>query len=123
MWSRVETISAIRLLRRYRRAQRRWPRLWPPVTFNDHIVHRSLFDHDPRFTVLSDKIAVKQFIAERVGDAYVVPLLGAWDSVEAIEWDQLPQQFVIKPSASSGPYAVVDRSGEFDLDALKYEMR
>ena len=82
-------------------------RLFPPVTFNEHIVHRLMFDRDPLLHTLCDKVAVKAFIAERVGPDYAVPLLGAWTSISQIRWDDLPENFVLKPSYSSGPFEVV----------------
>jgi hypothetical protein len=93
------------------------PRLDPPVTFNEHILHRLLFDRDPRLKVLNDKLAVRAFIRARVGDAYVVPLLGTWSDPALVEWDRLPLPFVLKPNHSSGHIAYVRT--EADLDRVR----
>lgn len=85
----------------------RAPDLSPPKTFNEHILHRIIHDRDPRLKIVNDKLAVRQFIAASVGDEFVVPLLGAWSSASAIEWDRLPRSFVLKPSHSSGLVEIV----------------
>ena len=82
-------------------------RLHPPVSLNDHLVHRILYDRDPRLKLLCDKIAVRDIIRDRVGEEFVVPLLGVWSDPRDIEWDALPDRFVLKPNHSSGPVALV----------------
>ena len=78
-----------------------------PETYNDKLQWLKLYYHRPEFTVMADKIAVKQYVAERIGDQYVVPLLGVWNSVEEIEWDKLPRQFVLKTNHDGGNYGVI----------------
>lgn len=84
------------------------------MTFNDHIAARILRDRDPRLKILCDKIAVREFIRERVGCGFVVPLLGVWKDVGEIDWDQLPARFVMKPNNASGPIALVGVAVERD---------
>ena len=57
---------------------------------------------NPIQTVMVDKHEAKQFIAERVGDQYIIPTLAVWDSVEDIDIDALPNQFVLKSTHDSG---------------------
>ena len=85
----------------------RYPNLDAPSTFNDRVLHRLLHDRDRRLNILSDKIAVKDFVAERVGPQYVVPLLGKWKRARDIDWQSLPDRFVLKPNQTSGPFAMV----------------
>ena len=105
------------LVRRHARIHGVAPRLDPPITFNEHILHRILFDRDPRLKVLNDKLAVRDFICARVGEAYVVPLLGVWSDPALVDWDQLRVPFVLKPNHSSGPIAYVRT--EADLDRVR----
>jgi hypothetical protein len=105
------------LVRRHARIHGVAPRLDPPITFNEHILHRILFDRDPRLKVLNDKLAVRDFIRARVGEEYVVPLLGVWSDPALVEWDRLPLPFVLKPNHSSGPIAYVRT--EADLDRVR----
>ena len=102
------------LVRRHARIHGAAPRLDPPITFNERILHRILFDRDPRLKLLNDKLAVRDFIRARVGEKYVVPLLGVWSDLALVEWDRLPLPFVLKPNHSSGPIAYVRTEAELD---------
>ncbi|RAI45133.1 ATP-grasp fold amidoligase family protein [Rhodoplanes roseus] len=83
------------------------PHLDRPVGFNERILHRILFDRDPRLRIICDKHAAKAFILDRVGPDLVVPTLGLWRRPEDIDWDRLPERFVLKPTHTSGPVALV----------------
>ena len=75
-----------------------------PQTFSEKIVWRKLFDRNPIFIRLSDKLAVREFICERLGNEaqdYLVPLLWSGDKVDDIPWDRLPEQFVLKVNHGS----------------------
>jgi tetratricopeptide (TPR) repeat protein len=95
-----------------------WPRLNPPISFNEHILHRIIYDRDPKLLVVCDKLAVRRLIGERVGEEYVVPLLGVWERPREINWHTLPQKFVLKPNHSSGLVAIVDQSVGVDKEHL-----
>lgn len=82
-------------------------RLDPPVGFNDRIIHRLLYDRDPRLKIVCDKLAVREMIRDRLGATYLIPLLGTWNDASEIDWQSLPAQFVLKPTHSSGPIAIV----------------
>ncbi len=97
------------------------PRLNPPIGFNEKILHRIIYDRDPKLRIVCDKVALRRFIEERVGEEYVVPLLGGWERASEIAWDTLPQKFVLKPSHSSGPFAIVDRSIGMNTEKLTAE--
>jgi hypothetical protein len=98
------------------------PRLHPPVGFNDHVLHRILYDRDPRLKIVCDKIAVRDLIRERVGEAYVVPLLGVWSDPDDIPWDAFPERFVLKPNHGSGLVALIRNASDINSTALKAEM-
>jgi len=93
--------------RRYRRQMKATLRLDPPVGFNDLIIHRLLYDRDPRLKIVCDKLAVREMIRDRLGATYLIPLLGTWNDPNDIDWQSLPDQFVLKPTHSSGPIAIV----------------
>jgi len=99
-----------RLLLRYRAVFGAFPRLNPPVSFNERILHRIIYDRDPRLRILCDKLAVRGFIEDRVGKECVVPVLGVWERAIEIPWGNLPDKFVLKPNHASGQFAIVDRA-------------
>ena len=94
------------------------PRLNPPISFNEHILHRTIYDRDPRLRIVCDKLAVRRLIAERVGEEYVVPLSGVWECPREITWHTLPQKFVLKPNHSAGLVAIVDQSTGLNKEHL-----
>lgn len=105
--------------RRFKKVMKTPLRLDPPDGFNEHIVHRLLYDRDPLLKRVCDKIAVRELIRERAGEAFIVPLLGAWSKVDDIPWTALPARFVLKPSHSSGYGAVIRREADRDLATLR----
>lgn len=78
------------------------PDLENPRTFNEKLQWFKLHVRDPRTTRCADKYAVREYVAEKIGKEYLVPLIGVYDSVEEIDIDKLPEKFVLKPSHESG---------------------
>lgn len=78
-----------------------------PQTFNEKLQWLKLYDHNPLYTTLVDKYAVKQWVADKIGSEYVIPTLGVWDRPEDIDWDSLPDQFVLKTTHGGGGDGVV----------------
>ena len=73
-----------------------------PKSFNEKLQWIKLYDHNPLYTTMVDKYRVKKYVSNIIGKEHVIPLLGVWDRVEDIEWDKLPNQFVIKCSHDCG---------------------
>lgn len=67
-----------------------------PVAFTEKLQWMKLYDRNPKYTNLTDKIAVKDYIEKRVGTDYVIPTLGIWKTAEEVAIDELPDTFVIK---------------------------
>ncbi len=78
-----------------------------PQTFTEKLQWLKLYYRHPQLTTLVDKLEVKKIVAEIIGEEYVIPTLGSWSSVEEIEWDKLPNQFVLKTNHDSGNFGVV----------------
>lgn len=72
------------------------PDLENPKTLNEKIIWLALNYRNPQIKVASDKISAKEWISERIGDQYVVPLIKVYDKVSDIDLNQLPDRFVIK---------------------------
>jgi hypothetical protein len=73
-----------------------------PETYNEKLQWMKLYDHNPNYTRMVDKYLVKEFVAERVGKEYIIPTLGVWDKFVDIDFEQLPNQFVLKCTHDSG---------------------
>ena len=78
-----------------------------PKTFNEKLQWLKLYYHRPDFVEMVDKEAVKKQVASKIGEEYVIPTIGSWERIEDIEWDTLPNQFVLKTTHDSGNNGVV----------------
>ena len=87
----------------YLRRMKQWPDLKNPTTYNEKLQWLKLHDRQPLYTQLVDKYAVRRFVAERIGGEYLIPLVGGpWDSFDEIDFDALPEKFVLKCTHDSG---------------------
>ena len=92
-----------------------YPMDWKnPKTFNQKLQWLKLYDRKPIYTTLVDKYEVKKYIAEKIGEQYIIPTLGVWDSFDEIDFDSLPDQFVLKCTHDSGGLAIVRDKATFD---------
>lgn len=73
-----------------------------PQTFNEKLQWLKLYDHNDRYTVMVDKYKAKEYVSDIIGSEYIIPTLDVWNSVEEIDWNSLPDQFVIKCTHDSG---------------------
>lgn len=73
-----------------------------PQTFNEKLQWLKLNDRKPEYTVMVDKYLVRRYIADKIGEEYLIPLLGVWDSPRDIDFDALPDKFVLKCNHNSG---------------------
>lgn len=73
-----------------------------PKTYNEKLQWLKLYDRNSAYTMMVDKYEVRKYIAEKLGEEYVIPLLGVWDSPDEIDFDSLPNQFVLKCNHNSG---------------------
>lgn len=87
-----------------------------PKTFNEKLQWLKLHDRKPEYATMVDKHAVKDYVANIIGNEYIIPTLGVWDSPEEIAWDALPQQFVLKTTHGGGGKGVVICRDKTTLD-------
>ena len=85
-----------------------------PQTYNEKLQWIKLYDRNPLYTTLVDKYKVKAYVTEKIGADHVVPLLGVWDKVEDIEWEKLPEKFVLKCSHDCGGLVICKDKNNFD---------
>lgn len=99
------------------------PDLINPRSFNEKLQWLKLHDQHPEYTRLVDKISAKDYVASIIGKEYIIPTIGVWDSVENVEWESLPNQFVIKCSGDSGGVVVCKNKSKLDIDAAKKKLK
>ena len=93
-----------------------------PKTFNEKIQWLKIYDRNPLKTQLADKYLVRSYIEEKVGKRYLVPLLSVWDKAEDIDFDNLPNQFVLKCNHGSGSNIIVRDKSRLDIDKTKFKL-
>lgn len=103
---------------KYRSVFGRFPNLSNPQTYNEKINWMKLYDHNPLYTELADKYEVRKHVSERIGDQYLIPLIGVYDDFKSIDFDKLPDRFVIKCNHDSGGVKIIDDKSSADTKAL-----
>lgn len=90
-----------------------------PVTFNEKLQWLKLHNRRPEYTQMVDKYRVKEYVASIIGDEYIIPTLGAWNTFDEINFDELPDQFVLKCTHSSGDIIVCKDKRSLDKETGK----
>jgi hypothetical protein len=96
-----------------------FPDIDNPKTFNEKIQWYKLYYHDPLIVKCIDKISFKDHIKETLGSEYVVPLLGVYSSADEIDFDALPDQFVIKANYGSDAKQIILVTDKSKMDATE----
>ena len=104
--------SYIRLIYRLRMGKK--PDLDNPRTFTEKLQWLKLHDHNPEYTGMADKLAMRTYVEDRIGEGHTVPVLGIWNRFEDIDFDALPDRFVLKTTHDSGSYLICRDKSSFD---------
>ena len=105
--------------RRYWNRLRDFPNLINCRDFNDKIQWLKLFDQSPEIVGCVDKILVRDYVRERVGEEYLVKLYQVHDHFSQIDFDALPQSFVIKTNHDCGSVILVRDKSKFNYKSAK----
>lgn len=97
-------------------------RIENPKTFNEKLQWLKLYDRNPEYTVMVDKYSVKKYIADRVGEQLLIPTLGVWDKFDDIDFDKLPNQFVLKTTHDSGGIIICKDKNTFNYKNAKVKL-
>lgn len=103
----VDLISSILSDKVYLRLKYRcrmgyWMNFSNPRTFNEKLQWLKLYDRNPEYTLMVDKVKVKDYVSEKIGEKYIIPTISVWNKAEDIDFDTLPNQFVLKCNHNSG---------------------
>lgn len=95
-----------------------------PTTFNEKLQWLKLYNRKPEYTVMVDKVKAKEYVAKIIGEEHIIPTLGVWDDPDEIDFDKLPNQFVLKCNHNSGMGMCICRDkSKLDIDKVKRELR
>lgn len=84
-----------------------------PKSFDEKLNYLKLHDRRPEYTMMADKYEVRNYIKEKIGEEYLIPLLGVWDDVNDIDWEMLPNEFVLKCTHDSASVIICKDKSEF----------
>ena len=99
------------------------PNIDNPRSFNEKMQWLKLYNEDPLLTKCADKYLVREYVKEKIGEEYLIPLLGVWDSPDDIDFDKLPNQFVLKVNWGSGQNIIVKDKAKLDIEETKTKLR
>lgn len=91
----------------------------PPVTYNEKLQWLKLHDRRSEYTQMVDKAMAKEYVAGIIGNEYIIPTLGVWDKFEDIDFDTLPNQFVLKCTHDSGGLVICTDKEKLDISKAK----
>lgn len=94
-----------------------------PKTFNEKLQWLKLYYHNPVITKCADKYLVREYVKEKIGEEYLIPILGVWDNPDDIDFDSLPNQFVLKVNWGSGQNVVVEDKSKLNLEAIRKKLK
>ena len=95
-----------------------------PKTFNEKLQWLKLYNRKPEYTIMVDKVKAKEYVANIIGEEHIIPTLGVWDDPDDIDFDALPNQFVLKCNHNSGTGMCICRDkSKLDIPKVKAELR
>ena len=95
-----------------------------PVTFNEKLQWLKLYDRNPLYTTMVDKYEVKKYVADIIGEEYIIPTLGVWDDPDEIDFEKLPNQFVLKCNHNSGlGMCICKDKSKLNYDKVRADLR
>lgn len=107
---------------KYRKIYKRELALSNPQTLNEKILWLKLNDHSPLHTLCADKYTVRQYLTNKFGEEYLIPLLFVTDNIKRLSIDVIPDEpCIIKASHSQGDMLIVKNKKSIDFKRLKYD--
>ena len=103
----------------YRCNMRRKLDLDNPRTYNEKLQWLKLYDRKPQYVKMVDKYEVKEYVANLIGEEYIIPTLGVWEKFEDIDFNALPNQFVLKCTHDSGGIVICTDKEKFNIDQAR----
>ena len=90
-----------------------------PKTYNEKLQWLKLYDRNPLYSNLVDKYEVRKYIEEKIGEEYLIPLIGVYNSFEEINFEELPEKFVLKCTHDSGSVVVCPNKKILNINETK----
>jgi hypothetical protein len=102
---------------------RRLPNIEAPTTLNEKLLWKKLYGYKPLHTTITDKYAVREWVADRIGQEYLIPMIAAFETVKELDFERLPESFIIKTSHGSGQNVIIHSKDFVDESQVKRLLR
>ncbi|MDT2848674.1 ATP-grasp fold amidoligase family protein [Vagococcus carniphilus] len=93
-----------------------------PKSFNEKLQYLKIEQREPIFTEVADKFKVREYVSSTIGQEYLIPLYGVYDSFDEINFQDLPDEYVIKTNHNSGGYFLVPDSKKININAARSKL-
>lgn len=93
-----------------------------PVTYNQKLQWLKLYNRNSEYTRLVDKYEVRKYISDIIGENYLIPLIGKWNTVDEIDFNSLPNQFVLKCTHDSGGIVICKDKSKLNISKAKKKL-
>ena len=93
-----------------------------PITFNEKLQWLKLYDRKPVYTTMVDKVEAKKYVASVIGEEHIIPTFGVWDRAEDIDFDSLPNQFVLKCTHDSHGLIICKDKSKLDIEDARKKL-
>ena len=89
-----------------------WPDLKNPKRFSEKIQVLKLYDRTQLRRIAADRLEVRKYVSKKIGDSYLIPLIGSFKYLDEDIWEELPSSFVLKASHGSGMVCMIHQKEE-----------
>lgn len=110
------------LKKAYKRYKKKELDLDNPETFCEKVQWLKLYDRNPAYIKMVDKYEAKKFAESILGEGHVIPSYGVWDNFDDIDFDKLPDQFVLKCTHDSGGFVICTDKSKFNIKKAKKKL-
>lgn len=93
-----------------------------PRSFNQKLQWMKLYDRNPAYSELADKVRVRDYVRERIGEQFLIPVLGIYENAEQIDFDSLPNRFVLKCNHGAKYNIICKDKNKFDINKARYQL-
>jgi len=115
--------DALYLKQQYGRKMGRKLNLKTPILYSEKVQWLKLYDRQPEYPALVDKYEVRKYIAQTIGEEYLIPNYGVWDDFDEIPFHALPDRFVLKCTHDCGSVLICRDKSRLDLAQARKHFR
>lgn len=106
----------------FRRKMGYWMDFNNPRTYNEKLQWLKVYKRDPIMTQMVNKADAKKYVSRIIGEQHIIKTIGIWSSFDDINFDKLPDKFVLKTTHDSGGVVICTDKAKFDRKKAKFKL-